>query len=100
MIVGSGWPPGPKGPKRTAQAAIARRMTPENMMSFQTAHGTNGSPSLWTNSSILLQIGFASNDAAGHRPFVDAQFQHQKDMQGDEGDQQSGNYKNVHCKKA
>ena len=49
---------------------------------------------------ILPQIGLASNDAAGHGPFVDAEFQHQKDMQGDEGDQQSGNHEDMHREKA
>jgi hypothetical protein len=45
MIVGSGAPPGPKGPRIAAHATIDRRMKPEKKMSFQTAAGTNGIPS-------------------------------------------------------
>src|SRR6266852_4653682 len=45
MIVGSGGPLGPNGPSTTAHATIARRMADEEKMSFQTAYGTNGTPS-------------------------------------------------------
>src|SRR5262249_59322782 len=50
MMVGSGWPPGPKGPRKYAQAAIARRIAPEKMMSFPTPAGTKGMPSRWVSS--------------------------------------------------
>ena len=39
---------------------------------------------------ILLQIGCAAHDASGHRPFVDAELQHQEHVHGDERDQQAG----------
>ena len=37
---------------------------------------------------IFLQISRAANDASGHRPFVDSEFQHKQQMQADEGKQQ------------
>src|SRR5713226_10155390 len=40
MMVGSGCPPGPKGPRKTAQAAIDRSTKPEKRMSFPIAAGT------------------------------------------------------------
>src|SRR5437870_2433212 len=45
MMVGSGVPLGPNGPRTAAQMPIANTIAPENMMSFQTAYGTNGTPS-------------------------------------------------------
>src|SRR5882724_10297194 len=50
MMVGSGWPPGPKGPRRTAHTAMDNRMKPEKTMSFQIAFGTNGTPSFAVSS--------------------------------------------------
>src|SRR5256885_735322 len=44
MTRGSGWPVGPNGPKYRAQAAMARRITPEKTTSFQTPYGRNGTP--------------------------------------------------------
>ena len=46
IIVGSGWPVGPKGPRMTAQKATASRMQPAKIRSFQIASGTKGTPSL------------------------------------------------------
>ncbi len=36
---------------------------------------------------VLLDVSFASHDAAGHGPLVDAEFEHHPDMQAGEGQQ-------------
>ena len=47
-------------------------------MSFQIASGANGTPSCLRELVVLAQIRLAANDAAGHRPFVDAELQHEQ----------------------
>ena len=49
---------------------------------------------------ILGGIGGALDEAAGHRPVVDAELQNHEEMHADEGDQQSGNDENVESKEA
>ena len=45
MIVGSGCPVGPKGPKDAAHADDRQQNDAGEEDSFQTAYGTNGTPS-------------------------------------------------------
>ena len=49
MIVGSGSPLGPKGPKIAAHATTASTSRPENTRSFRNATGKNGTPSSCTS---------------------------------------------------
>src|SRR5215510_8626263 len=60
MIVGSGRPVGPNGPKYQAQAPTASRMNAAKNMSFHTAYGTNGAPSLlvssWYSRSYVARL--------------------------------------------
>ena len=49
---------------------------------------------------ILLHVGGVANDATGHGPFVDSQFQHHQQMQADERDEQPGNDEDMQREKA
>src|SRR6516164_11376959 len=55
MIVGSGTPVGPKGPKKAAHAVTAKRTQAEKNMSFQIAAGTKGTPSLCVSSAYSFK---------------------------------------------
>ena len=44
MMVGSGVPLGPKGPKKNAQAMTAKTMAAAKTASFHAASGTKGMP--------------------------------------------------------
>ena len=70
------------------------------IMSFHTATGTKGTPSLLRHLFVLLHVGGAANQAAWHRPLVDTQLQHHQQVYGDEGEQQPGNHEDMKCKES
>ena len=48
---------------------------------------------------ILLLVSGFTNDATGHRPFVDAELQHHEEVKSNEGKEQAGNHENMKGKK-
>ncbi len=95
MTVGSGCPLGPKGPKYTAQAAIASRIKPEKTTSFQHPVRHERHAVRMRQVVVLLQVVGPANQPARHRPLVDPQLQNHQHVQSHERDQQTGDHKYV-----
>ena len=91
MIVGSGWPLGPKGPKKKAQAMTANRMAAAKTASFQAASGDKGDAGLFGKLVVFALVGGLADDSAGHGPVADAVEQRHPDMDGDPAEQETGN---------
>ena len=64
-------------------------------MSLRAASGKKGTPSLCDLGLVALAIRLAIDQPAGHRPLVDAEPEHQPEMQADEADQHSWDHEDM-----
>ena len=67
---------------------------------FPDSAGNEGDAVFFRELVILLDVGGFANDAAGHRPFVDAKFENHEEMKADEGDEHAGNDENMEREEA
>ena len=49
---------------------------------------------------VFREVRGAANDAAGHRPFVDAELEHHPDVQAGKDEQHSGNNEDMKCEES
>ena len=66
-----------------AHAMTASMIAAAKMASFQAASGTKGMPVFFVELMIFASVGFLADEAARHRPVVDAEAQHHPDVQAD-----------------
>ena len=100
MMVGSGVPLGPKRTEdggtecdREEDGGGEDEVLPDRA-------GHKGNAVLVREFVVLLDVGLAANDAAGHRPFVDAELQHHPDVEAGEGEQRAWDDEDVQRKEA
>ena len=100
MMVGSGWPPGPKGPKMRAHAITESMMAAAKMAFFPGGVRDEGDTSLFGEGVVLADIGSLVDEAAGHGPVVDAETKDHPDVHTYEREEGAGYDEDVQGKKA
>ncbi len=100
MIVGSGSPVGPNGPKNAAQEATASTRTPANTMSLRKATGTKGTPSSRTSSSYSASYVSRRTSRPGIGHSLMPSFRTMQQVKPDETDQQTRHDEDVQGEEA
>src|SRR5208283_5942118 len=49
---------------------------------------------------VLLEVGGAAHDTSRHGPLINAELQHQEQVERNETDEQTGDHEDVQCKEA